>query len=91
MHVAAILDPDVKQERYQIWGALSTFNPFLEILRKIRPEQKFIPDLEETPLLTITTDESDTLALLKKWTGRDGYKSLEQSIKESLASPYFPN
>ncbi|KAK3387827.1 putative aldehyde reductase 2 [Podospora didyma] len=91
LHVAAILDPDTKSSRLQAWGYPTTWNDWLPILRRLRPDHKFMPDMPDVPYLTISTDESESLALLKKWdVGREeGWTSLEQTIKDNLKGGYY--
>ncbi|KAH7137619.1 hypothetical protein EDB81DRAFT_900988, partial [Dactylonectria macrodidyma] len=89
LHVAAILDPEVKNARLQAWGHNHHWNDLLAILRKLRPQKEFIADYPDRFLLTISTDFSDSIALLKKWAGQDGWRSLEGSIAEGIDSSYF--
>ncbi|KAF4957607.1 hypothetical protein FSARC_11246 [Fusarium sarcochroum] len=89
LHVAATLDPEVKNARLQTWGHSTNWNEFLAILRKLRPEKEFMADYPDPYYLTISTDQSESVALLKKWAGQDGWKSLEDSISEGIESPYF--
>ncbi|KAH7118392.1 hypothetical protein EDB81DRAFT_701451 [Dactylonectria macrodidyma] len=89
LHIAAILDPEVKNARLQAWGHSHHWNDLLAILRKLRPQKEFIADYSDRFLLTISTDFSDSIALLKKWAGQDGWRSLEGSIAEGIDSSYF--
>lgn len=43
-------------------------------------------DLPNLPQLQVTADDSQPLALLKKWAGQDGWKTLEESVADSMAS-----
>ncbi|KAI3579953.1 hypothetical protein IWW34DRAFT_819170 [Fusarium oxysporum f. sp. albedinis] len=87
IHVAALLDPDVKDARLQTWGHKAHWNDFLPILRELRPQRKFIPDYPETFYLKLSTDQSESVALLKKWAGQDGWKPLRQIIAEAINNP----
>jgi len=89
IHVAAILDPEVKHKRLQCWGHHANWNDFLAVLRELRPQREFVNDYPEYFQLSASADQSDFLAILKKWTGQNGYKSLRNSIKETIDSPYF--
>ena len=89
LHVAVVLDPEVKNARLHTWGHSSNWNEFLAVLRKFRPQKEFIPDYSNPYYLTMSTDQSDSIALLKKWAAQDGWKPLNQSISESISSPYF--
>ncbi|RBR12483.1 uncharacterized protein FIESC28_08607 [Fusarium coffeatum] len=42
IHVATILDPEVKNARLQAWGHKGHWNEFLNILRELRPQRNFI-------------------------------------------------
>ncbi|KPM41009.1 hypothetical protein AK830_g5538 [Neonectria ditissima] len=89
LHVVAILDPEVKNARLQTWGHSSNWNEFLAVLRKLRPQKEFIADYPDPDYLTILADQSDSVALLKKWAGQDGWKPLKDSISDSIENPYF--
>lgn len=89
LHVAAVLDPDVKNARLQAWGHSRHWNDLLAVLRKLRPQKEFIADYPSRSLLTISTDFSDSFALLEKWAEQDGWRSLESSIAEGINSSYF--
>ncbi|KAH6887046.1 hypothetical protein B0T10DRAFT_539215 [Thelonectria olida] len=89
LHVAAILDPEVKNARLHTWGHSSQWNEFLAVLRKLRPQKEFIADYPDPYYLTMSTDQSESIALLKKWAGQDGWKPLKDSISESIENPYF--
>ncbi|EXL74204.1 hypothetical protein FOPG_10633 [Fusarium oxysporum f. sp. conglutinans race 2 54008] len=87
IHVAALLDPEVKDARLQTWGHKAHWNDFLPILRELRPQRKFIPEYPETFYLKLSTDQSESVALLKKWAGQDGWKPLRQIITEAINNP----
>lgn len=91
LHIAAALDPETKNARIQAWGHLVYWDNFLSVMRKLRPQHEFIPDFKDTlGVLAIETDQGETAALFKKWTGQDSWRSIEKSISENLASPLFP-
>ncbi|KAI1817709.1 putative aldehyde reductase 2 [Poronia punctata] len=89
IHVAAILDPKVKNARLQSWGHSAHWNEFLAILRELRPQKKFIDDYPNPYHLKVAVDQSDSLALLSKWAGRDGWTSLKESIAANINNPYL--
>lgn len=89
LHIAAILDPETKNARLHSWGHSSNWNEFLAILRELRPEKEFIDDYPDPYYLTISADQSEPVALLKKWAGQDGWRPLKQSITEGVESRYF--
>lgn len=86
LHVAAILDKDTKEERIQAWATALNWNDVLAIMRRLYPSQKFIDDLPDSPPITATTDDSVALRLLKKWAQQDGWKGLEETVRENISS-----
>ncbi|KAF4959120.1 hypothetical protein FSARC_10833 [Fusarium sarcochroum] len=89
LHVAAILDPEIKNARLQTWGNYAHFNEFLAILRELRPDRQFMDDYPETWHLTVSTDQSESVEILKKWGDQDGWRSLKSVIDEAINSPYW--
>lgn len=89
IHVAAILDPEVKNERIYIWGHNTNWNDHLAILRDLKPELDFMPNTSVRHHLTMSVDQTKAVALLKKWAGQDGLKSLEDMIEENISSEFF--
>lgn len=89
VHVAAVLDPEVKNARLQVWGHSAHWNEVLAILRKLRPQKKFVDDYPDPYHIKVSLDQSDAIVLLKKWTGKDRWTPLEDSIFESITNPYF--
>jgi hypothetical protein len=89
LHVAVILDPEIKNARLHTWGNLIHWNEFLAILRNLRPQKEFIPDYPDPKYLLLSTDQSLSLALLKKWAGQDGWKPMKDSIAENVESENF--
>lgn len=83
IHVAAILDPEVKHQRMQAWGYKGNWNDILTILRRLYPEHKFIDDLPGLSELSLTTDATLPLGLLKKWAGQDSWNTLEQAVTDN--------
>ncbi|PVI03967.1 putative aldehyde reductase 2 [Periconia macrospinosa] len=89
LHVAAVLDPQVKNARLQSWGHSAHWNDFLAILRELRPQKTFVADYPVPYHIKVTVDQSDSVALLKKWGGQDGWTSLKDSIAENINTPYL--
>lgn len=89
LHVAALLDPEVKGARLQTWGINSNWNDLLAILRELRPQRQFIPDYDGPGYLTITADQSKPIALLKKWAGQEDWKPVKSTVIDTIDSPYF--
>lgn len=84
LHVAAILDPDVKNARLQAWADPFNWNDLLAIARRLYPHHQFIEDLPGMSELSLTTDFTQQLGLLKKWGGQDGWRTLEQTVEDNL-------
>ncbi|KAK0735219.1 hypothetical protein B0T26DRAFT_632645, partial [Lasiosphaeria miniovina] len=92
IHVAAALDPEVKNARLQSWGHSSHWNEILAILRRLRPQKEFVDDYPDTHHLKLSVDQSESVALLNKWSterARNGWTSLEDSIAENITNPYL--
>jgi len=91
LHVAAVLDPDV-QSGDRLLAAAEPFdvNVVLAILRRQHPDRQFMEDLPSSQGLCLATigdeDRDRLLGLLKKWTGREGWISLEQGVREAIRS-----
>ena len=89
LHIAAMLDPDTKNARLHTWGISTNWNDMLIILRKLRPERDFLPDFPEHEYVEATTDQSESVALLKKWANQDGWTSLEDTIADTISASYY--
>lgn len=86
LHVAAILDPDVKNTRLHAWDEVINWNMILAEMRRLYPDRKLADDLPDAPMLELTSGDQDvTEGLLKKWGNQPGYKSLEETIKDIVA------
>lgn len=86
LHVAAILDPHVSDERLQAWADKCNWNDILAIMRKLYPQRHFIDDLPGMAKLDITTDLALPLALLNKWGHQTGWRTLEQTVEDNTKS-----
>lgn len=83
---AAVLDESLKNERIFAFARPFNVNDTIEAIKKVRPDadhSKMKIDPNELSDLSKVPNELG-VKLLKKWYGQDGYKSLEQSIKENL-------
>jgi hypothetical protein len=83
VHVAAAIDPEVRNERIYTIAQHSDWNDFLPILRRLYPEKKFIDDMEGLGKFQGKVDTSLAHGLVKKWGGRD-WIPLEDGIKDTL-------
>ncbi|KAH8678027.1 hypothetical protein BX600DRAFT_431336 [Xylariales sp. PMI_506] len=84
LHVAAVLDPEVKNARMQAWGDYFNWNDMLHIMRRLYPDRKFIDDIPGLTKLAITADHSLPLALYNKWGNQDGWRSLEETVADNM-------
>jgi flagellar motor component MotA len=92
IHVAAVLDPEVNKARIQAWGHSAHWNEILAILRRLRPEKKFVDDYPDAQHLKVSIDQTEAIELLKKWSDKpdkNGWTSLEESIFENITNPYL--
>jgi hypothetical protein len=84
LHIAAVLDPEVNNARLQAWGRNANWNDVLAVMRKLRPQYQFIPDLPDAPYLGLSTDTTESFALLKKWGNQDDWRPLEETLADNL-------
>lgn len=94
VHVAAVLDPGVKNARINSWGISTHWNEILAMFRKLRPERNFVDDYPESFHLQVSVDQSDALALMKKWSDdpeKSGWRPMEESIYDNINNPYVEN
>jgi hypothetical protein len=84
LHVAAVLDPEIKNARLQAWAEYSNWNSVLAIMRKLYPLRKFPDNFPSSTPLTMTADFSQPLAILEKWGNQAGWRSLEESVADNM-------
>ena len=84
LHVAALLDPDVQNERILAFAYPFNWNDILAVLRKIYPDKKFLKDIENAPRDLSRLDNSRGASLLKAF-GRPGFTGLEETVRENTA------
>ncbi|KAG8164167.1 hypothetical protein KVR01_006085 [Diaporthe batatas] len=83
---AAVLDESLKNERIFAFSYPFNISECIETIKKVRPDvdaSKMKTDPNELRDLTKVPNELGA-KLLREWYGQDGYKTLEQSIKENL-------
>lgn len=81
-----MLDESLQNERIFAFAAPFNNNDWVEAVKKVRPdvdESKLKIDPNELRDLSKVPNELGA-KLLTEWYGQDGYKSLEQSLKENL-------
>lgn len=84
IHIATILDPSVRNVRFNPWAHFCNYNDMLPIIRNRLPERKFVDDLPNLTTLSLSTDTSQQVELLKKWGTNGGWVSLKQTVEENL-------
>lgn len=84
IHVAALLAPDVENERILAFAYPFNWNDILAILRKLYPDKKFPNDIEDDSRDLSKLDNSRGAGLLKAF-GRPGFTGLEESVRENTA------
>ncbi|KAF8863136.1 NAD(P)-binding protein [Acephala macrosclerotiorum] len=84
LHVAALIDPDVKNERLFAYAETFNANDLLKIFRKLQPGKQFPADYADNSRdLSIVKNER-SIELLEKDFGRPGWTTLEESIKNCI-------
>ena len=83
IHVAALLDPGVQNERILAFAYPFNWNSVLACLRKIFPDKKFADDIKDEPQDLSTLDNSRGASLLKAF-GRPGWTTLEESVRDTI-------
>ena len=84
LHVAALIDADIVNERIFGFAQAYNWNDILAIIRKLRPDHKVPADLSDSskdlskPLPRVRAEE-----ILKKHFGK-GFTGLEESVKLNL-------
>ncbi|KAL8938464.1 MAG: hypothetical protein Q9216_003877 [Gyalolechia sp. 2 TL-2023] len=84
LHVAALIDPDIKDQRILAYGHPFSFNDVLASLRKLYPSKSFPEDNEDLGRDVSIVDNSQGAELLRRF-GRDGWASFEESMKNNLS------
>ncbi|KAI4162407.1 MAG: hypothetical protein LQ342_003973 [Letrouitia transgressa] len=86
LHVAALTDPAIQNERVFAFAEPFNWNDVLHILRKLRPNHKFSPDMEnDVKDLSIVAPHARAEEILKKNFSQKGFISLEESLKANIA------
>lgn len=84
LHVAALIDPEVENERILAFAYPFNCNDILQCFRKLYPDKKFPNNIEDNTRDLSKLDNRRGEELLKKF-GRPGWTSLEESIRENTA------
>ena len=86
LHLAALVDPDVKNERLYALAYPFSINQILEIWRKRYPKNSKLPPSRPDfgHLSPINPDSSRSLEVLKKNFGQKEWMGLEETIVEQV-------
>ena len=84
LHIAALTQPDVQNERIFGYAGKFTWHQVVDIFRKLYPERKFLEDFQEPPADQGTVDPkvfSRAEELLQRF-GKPGFGSLEDALRK---------
>ena len=84
LHVAALLDPEVENERIMGFAERYNWNAILAVLRKLVPGKTFPEDLKDCPRDLMKVPNERGAELLRRL-GREGWTGLEESARENIA------
>ena len=84
LHVAALIDPEVENERILAFAYPFNCNDILACLRRLYPDKVFPDNIKDDSRYSSKLDNSRGEELLKRF-GRPGWTSLEESIQENTA------
>lgn len=83
LHLGALIHPEIEGERLFGFGGRYNCTTVLEVIKKIYPERQF-PDGLTGLGNDLSRPPNDRALFFLKSLGVDGYKSLEQSVRETL-------
>lgn len=85
LHVAALTQPDVQNERIFAFSKPFNWNDILALLRELRPDHIFPEDIEGLgrDMSTVSTEREE---LLLKRMGRKGFVGLRECLEDSVAA-----
>ncbi|KAL8920774.1 MAG: hypothetical protein Q9208_006104 [Pyrenodesmia sp. 3 TL-2023] len=82
LHVAALVDPDVENQRILAFAHPFNWNDVLACLRKLAPDRSWADDMEGLGRDLSKLDNRPGAELLRKF-GRSGWTSMEESVKNN--------
>ncbi|KAE8447770.1 hypothetical protein EG329_010164 [Mollisiaceae sp. DMI_Dod_QoI] len=86
LHVAALTNPDVKNERIYAFAEPFNTNDLLQIFRKIQPDKTFPENFVDDNVRDLSKVKNERAIELLKTFGQPGFTSLEESIKKCIES-----
>jgi nucleoside-diphosphate-sugar epimerase len=84
LHIAALLNPDVKGERLFGYAEPFNYNDLVKTLRKLHPDHKFPDEIDGIGRDMSTVPNGRAEELLKPF-GLEGWTRLEASLKANTA------
>jgi hypothetical protein len=84
IHIAALLCNSVSNERIFAYAKPFTWNEVLAVLRKLHPSKTFAEDIPEAELSNMSVSNERGEQLLRDVFGRQGWTSLEDTVKENV-------
>jgi nucleoside-diphosphate-sugar epimerase len=83
LHVAALVEPDVQNERLFAFSQPYSYNEVMSMLRKLGPDRNIPKDNDDEPRDLSIIDTKRSIELLQRMS-RPGFTGLEESIKENI-------
>lgn len=83
LHVAALIIPTVKSERIFAYSQPFNWSDILDILRKAYPERSWPENISDEPRDLSTVESRERSVELLKALGRNGFITLEESVKSN--------
>ncbi|KAL4879729.1 putative aldehyde reductase [Aspergillus karnatakaensis] len=84
LHLAALLLPDVKDERIFGYAEIYTINRILAVLRTLFPDRSFVEDICGEPMSLLQVPAAARAEELLRMMGRQGWTAMEDTIKGNL-------
>lgn len=85
-HVSALLEADVQNERLFAFAEPYNYSRIVEVLKKVDPSRQDYPPSPENEGQDLSTVDNIRVIELLKRDGREGFITLEQSLREQLQS-----
>lgn len=86
LHVAALVDQSVENERVFAFAATFNWTDINTILHKSQPRNALLPDVpkDEGRDLAVIEPRTRAEAILRNFWGAKGWKSLQESVTEGI-------
>lgn len=85
LHIAALIDADITNERVFAFAEPYNWNSLLAAMRKARPDAKVPEDLKDNSKdLSKVLPRARAEEILKKNFGQNGFVGLEESVRQNI-------